>query len=161
MPTKQSIVASSIGAVKWANSNFNGQLIVWGRSFGSAVAAQVINKLKNEIDGFILTSPMSSIENVILHHIKELYSLLPQAWLEKNEFNSLVALNKVKLPALVFHGDDDDTIPYFMGLDLFNLIKKSNKNAKFVTLKKADHNNVFEYEEMWKISQDFINKNFL
>jgi len=119
------------------------------------VAAQAINKYAVYLDAYILTSPMSSIRDLIQHHLKNYLDILPEDWLEQNSFKSIEALKNIRLPAIIFHGTKDKIVPYEQGLELYNNLKYDSI-ADFITLEGENHTSIFQSSKMWEEAKSFI-----
>lgn len=110
------------------------RLVVFGRSLGATVAAEVASQ--KPAAGLILESAFPSIEAVAKYH----YGGLPVHWLLGAEFRLIDRLPHLSLPKLIIHGDQDDTIPLELGRQVF----EAAKPPKFLyVIKGADHNNTY------------------
>ncbi len=155
-PTKSSLTASAGKAITFARSKFKrSKIIIWGRSVGTGVASQVIKNYRSSISGFVLTSPWSTVEDLIDHHFSSLKDQVPKDWFEANDYNSVEALEYNKLPGLILHGDKDEIIPHKLGVKLYNSIR-NKRQVEFITMDGYDHNDVFQSEEMWKDISQFV-----
>ncbi len=76
-----------------------------GESLGTGVATFVASTA--EVSGLILISAYTSISDVAQHH----YPWLPVKYLIKHSFNATLWARNTKIPALLFHGVNDDIIP--------------------------------------------------
>jgi fermentation-respiration switch protein FrsA (DUF1100 family) len=108
------------------------QIVLMGRSLGGAVIAQLAGETKPR--GLILESTFSSFRDVAVHHYPSLAWLVPEA-----KLHSVAALSRYDGPLLQSHGDADRTIPYDLGLKLFDNLK--GRPRQFVRISGGDHNN--------------------
>ncbi len=133
-PSEEGLYEDAQVCHKWLmdNKKIKLPLIIHGRSLGGGVAAWVANNLV--CDGLILESTFTSIPDMGAHY----YPYLPIRWLSKIYFENLEQVKKTTVPLLVFHGQEDEVIPYEMGVTL----AKEGK-GEFVDLI-GDHNNGFE-----------------
>ncbi|HEV3237013.1 MAG TPA: alpha/beta hydrolase [Gemmataceae bacterium] len=106
------------------------QIVLMGRSLGGAVVAQLAGETKPR--GLILESTFSSFRDVAEHHYPRLAWLVPES-----KLNSLAALSRYDGPLLQSHGDADRTVPYDLGLRLFDKVKGPKH---FVRISGGDHN---------------------
>jgi fermentation-respiration switch protein FrsA (DUF1100 family) len=87
-------------------------IIVHGRSLGGGVATALLEDLKKRGEpmpaGLIMEATFTSAVDVAKHS----HPWLPVDFLMRNRFLSLERARGLSLPALVFHGSGDATIPY-------------------------------------------------
>ena len=89
------------------------QIIIWGRSLGAAIAANLAAQYKTK--GVILESTFTSIPNLAA----DLYPLLPVRWMSRYKYNVLKSVKAINSPLLIVHSRDDEIIPYKHGQQLF------------------------------------------
>jgi|GEM_PF-5456186 len=155
-PTKNSLTLSTGKVLSFAKNKFKrSKVVLWGRSLGTGVASQAVKKYRSSVSGFILTSPWSSVEDLIEHHFSSLKDQVPEDWFEANNYNSMEALKNTRLPGLILHGDKDDLIPYKLGVKLYDSIK-SKRRISFETMEGYEHNDVFQSDRMWKDIAQFV-----
>jgi fermentation-respiration switch protein FrsA (DUF1100 family) len=106
------------------------QIVLMGRSLGGAVAVQLAAGAPAR--GLILESTFSSFKDVAAHHYPRLAWLVPASKLD-----SLTQIKRYKGPLLQSHGDADGTVPYSLGLKLF---QAANDPKRWVTIHGGDHN---------------------
>lgn len=109
------------------------QLLVFGRSLGAAVAAQLASE--RPVGGLILESGFTSVPDLGA----ELYPFLPVRLLARYDYDTGEALSKVEAPVLVIHSRDDDIIPFSHGRALF---EAAPEPRQFLELE-GDHNTGF------------------
>lgn len=112
------------------------RIILFGRSLGAAVAAEVA--VHKAAAGVILESPFPSVEAVAKFH----YGGLPMHWLLGAEYRLIDRLPQLSLPKLIIHGDKDDIIPLELGRQVFDAAKPPKS---FYVIKGADHNNTYYF----------------
>jgi fermentation-respiration switch protein FrsA (DUF1100 family) len=110
-----------------------GNIVVYGQSLGCAIAIELL--LRRKADALILEAPFLSVR----HMAKVQYNPLPLGWFITTEYDNLSKIGKVQVPLLIFHGDNDETIPYNQGEKLFAAAKDPKK---FQPIQQAGHNNV-------------------
>ncbi len=106
------------------------QIVLMGRSLGGAVVVQLAAEAPAR--SLILESTFSSFKDVAAYHYPRLAWLVPASKLD-----SLVQIKRYKGPLLQSHGDADRTIPYALGLKLF---EAANKPKRWITILGGDHN---------------------
>lgn len=89
------------------------QIVVFGRSLGAAIAAQLSGK--NSPRGLILESAFTSVPDFAA----EIYPYLPVRLLSRYHYDTLKHLRRVSCPVLVIHSPDDEIIPFRHGRAVF------------------------------------------
>ena len=110
------------------------RIILWGTSLGGAVAVDVAQH--RQAAGLILESTFSSARDVA----RTLYPFLPVFLVLRTSFNSIEKIQKVKVPILSIHGNQDSIIPIGLGRKLF---RAANGPKEFYEIPHADHNDTF------------------
>lgn len=108
-------------------------IILFGRSLGGAVAAQLAAEAGP--GGLILESTFSSARDFA----RQVLPLLSRLTVLRFEFNTAAALARVHCPLLVLHSPEDDIMPYELGRKLF---AAANEPKQFWQLR-GDHNGGF------------------
>ena len=109
-------------------------LIIFGRSLGAAVAAEMA--LQFPCRGLILEAPFTSIRDMA----KNFFPVLPIGPLLQTHFEVREKIGQVRVPLLVLHGDRDDVVPYEQGKKLFALARAPKA---FYTIHGATHNDTY------------------
>jgi len=109
------------------------RIIVFGRSLGGAVAADLAQERK--LAGVILESTFSSIADVVSNGPA---GALLRA-LAGRRFESASKIGKIRAPLLYFHGDRDEVIRYELGQQLFDVAPEPKA---FETIHGAGHNDL-------------------
>lgn len=125
------------------------KIIIFGRSLGAAVAAEVA--ANREAAGVILESPFPSVASVA----RKLFGGLPMHQLLKARFDLMERLPKIRKPILILHGDKDTVIPYELGKKVY---EGALEPKTFYTIAGADHNDTYIAggEEYFKTLQKFM-----
>ena len=110
------------------------KIIIFGRSLGAAVAAEVA--ANREVAGVILETPFPSVESVA----RKLYGGLPTHQLLRARFNLMERLPKIRKPILVLHGNQDAVIPYELGKEVY---EAAAEPKTFYRIDGADHNDTY------------------
>jgi fermentation-respiration switch protein FrsA (DUF1100 family) len=90
-----------------------GNIIVFGRSLGGAVATDLASK--RPVGGAIVESSFTSIDDLG----SEIYPFLPVRLLSRFKYNTLEKIKKVECPKLIIHSRDDEMISFKHGRRLF------------------------------------------
>lgn len=125
------------------------RLILFGRSLGAAVAAEMAIRFASL--GLILESPFVSIPEMA----RAIFPSLPIAWLLQTRYDTMEKVRLVKTPILVLHGDRDATVPFAQGKRVFEIASHPKKFHRIVG---ASHNDTFLVggEEYYGALRDFI-----
>ncbi|MGD9309148.1 MAG: alpha/beta hydrolase [Desulfosarcina sp.] len=89
-------------------------IIVWGRSLGGGVAAEIA-QYKN-IAALILESTFYSLNDIA----RRQYWFLPTTWLLDFRFENGRKLKHVSAPVIIIHSQEDDYIPFGQASKLFD-----------------------------------------
>ena len=124
------------------------QILLFGRSFGGAVAAYLAER--HPALGLVLESTFTSVPDMA----EELYPWLPVRRLARFQYDTRSRLANIHLPLMLIHSIDDEVIPYNHGKALF---ASAPEPKRFLTLR-GDHNSGFlqnreSYRKGW---DDFI-----
>ncbi|MDA1347904.1 MAG: alpha/beta hydrolase [Chloroflexi bacterium] len=114
------------------------QLIIFGRSLGSAVAVEMATR--HDARGVILESPFTSIRAMAKLSNPLLSSVLPFGAVVRSRFDSLSKIGEVRSPVMVLHGDRDELIPIEVGRELYDA---AGEPKRFYTIKGAAHNDTY------------------
>ncbi len=106
-------------------------IIISGTSVGTGIAAIVASG--NSPKKLILNSPYSSMSKLIREKVKIVPGFLIKYKLETERY-----LDKIGCPIYVFHGDQDNVIPYHHSLKL----KEREDKIEVVILEGYGHNNI-------------------
>jgi fermentation-respiration switch protein FrsA (DUF1100 family) len=126
-PSEHGLIADAEAGYAFATARYSvPQIVVWGESLGTGVAVALA--AEKPVGRVILEAPFTSAEAVGA----ERYWYLPVRLLMKDQFRSDERIGKVTAPLLILHGLRDDTVPYDMGLQLFELANKPKHIVKFL-----------------------------
>lgn len=109
------------------------QVILFGRSLGAAVAAQLA--AETQPAGVILESGFSSARDAA----HDIFPLLSRVVLLRYRFDAAAAIAQAKSPVLVLHSPGDEIIPYRLGRQLY---AAAPEPKRFVDLR-GGHNDGF------------------
>jgi fermentation-respiration switch protein FrsA (DUF1100 family) len=119
---------------------YTGNLIVMGRSLGSASALELGSNYGDEIDALIIESGFANIIPLL-----KLLGINTDAISLKEDkaFMHSKKITTCLMPTLIIHAEKDHIIPYSDGKILYE--KSASKNKKMLTIPRADHNTIFMY----------------
>lgn len=156
--TKESLEAYVDEALREVSTQHEGLPIVsFGASLGTTFAAQVAARFPNKVRALILQTPYLSI----LDLASKKYPFFPVQWILKYDFRPVDFLPKIRQNVLIYHSQDDDTIPFEQSVELKrNLI---HANTQFEIFNGIGH--VFYYKKdpsrFYPMIKDFIVSQFL
>jgi len=108
-------------------------IIVWGRSFGSGVAAYVA--AVNNPQGLVLESPYYSIPDCVRHR----YPLIP-TFLLRYQLRTCDYVQDVQCPVYLLHGTADDQIYFGSSVKLKKLLDAQGRLNLFHEISQGGHN---------------------
>jgi fermentation-respiration switch protein FrsA (DUF1100 family) len=91
-----------------------GEIILFGRSLGAAVAAHLARDVRP--GALILESPFISLPEIAAHH----YWYLPVRQLVRYRYSTVDFVEAVEAPTLVIHSADDEVVPIEHGRRVFD-----------------------------------------
>lgn len=109
-----------------------GQVIVMGRSLGSAVAVDLARQYP--LAALVLVTPMTTGKAMGRYH-----GFGPLAALAGDAFDSLNKIAHIRSPLLVVHGTTDTIVPMSMGEQL---LARAPSPKKFIAIQGAGHNDI-------------------
>ena len=110
-----------------------GQIVVFGRSLGAAVAAYVAGR--QEPGALILESGFVSVADLGA----EIYPWLPVRWLARIRFPASKFLQSTVCPVLIIHSRDDEIVPFEQGVKLHSAARQ----PKDLLIIRGGHNDGF------------------
>ena len=126
-PSEAGLIADSEAAYAFAAARYPAQqLVLWGKSLGTAVAIALA--AERPVGRVILEAPFTSAVAVAATH----YWYMPVRLLMRDQFRSDERIGKVTAPVLILHGKQDAVVPYAMGEELFALTKAPKHIARFL-----------------------------
>jgi fermentation-respiration switch protein FrsA (DUF1100 family) len=111
------------------------RIVAMGWSLGGAVAIDLASR--REVAGLVVWSTFTTM----LDMAELRYPWLPSRWLLRHRFESLGKIARVRVPALIVHGTDDELIPPSMS---DRLAEAAGGPVTRMDLPGAGHDDVFE-----------------
>lgn len=112
-------------------------IIIYGTSLGTGIAAHLA--YDNHPKLLILETPYYNFYDVSKFH----YPYLPNSILLHYQFKTDKLLPEVAVPIYMFHGTEDETVPYNSSVRL----EKLSENIVLYTIKDGSHNNLNTFHE--------------
>ncbi len=136
--TEKRLYDLSMQVYKLANSKYSkDSIIIYGRSLGSGVASQLASV--KDCRRLILETPYSSIPDLFSCYAP----IYPTSMMAHFKIPSKEYLLEVDAPITIFHGDDDDVVPYRCAAKLKKSLKPTDE---FVTIEKGKHNDLNNFD---------------
>ncbi len=113
------------------------EIVLYGRSLGTGVATSLAATRRPRL--LILETPYVSLSDLTRRY----YPYVPR-FLLKYPLRTDRWIGEVRCPVYLFHGTDDELIPYSSSQRLLPLIKSGHE---LLTIKGGRHNNLGEFDE--------------
>ncbi|CAH0996446.1 hypothetical protein EMA8858_02578 [Emticicia aquatica] len=116
------------------------KIILYGRSLGCGAAIKVASE--NPVKKLILETPYYSLTDVVFSHLP----IFPFQYVLEFKIPAYEWLPKVHCDMYVFHGTDDEVVPYSQSKKLLESAKK-NPDSIITTLKDGHHKGLEKFKE--------------
>lgn len=149
-PFEAGILADGEAAQRWLAERTGqepGQIVLWGRSLGGAVAVHLAARLGAA--ALVLDRTFSSMVDVAASH----YPWLPIRWVLRNRYPSIDKLPSYTGPLIQIHGRPDEVVPYRFAQALFASSPSTNK--QFIASENLSHNAPWPKEYYQRV-QEFL-----
>lgn len=130
------------------------EIVVYGRSIGTGVATELVSKHPDL--NLFLETPFTDLPS-----LAKIYYPFLKDWMFRFRFKNLEKLTKIRSKTVIFHGTDDEIIPFEHSEIIFKKLKELNRNAEFHVVPGGSHNNLSafpEYHRALKKSLDEIRR---
>lgn len=132
--TENKLYNEALVVYRLANTHYQkDSIIIYGRSFGSGIATQLATRV--DCKRLILETPYYNIPTLFNYYAP----IYPTSFMAKFNLPVNDFLQDVKAPVTIFHGTDDEIIPYSSTEKLKNVLKVGDE---FITIEKGKHNNL-------------------
>jgi uncharacterized protein len=141
VPSEQTIYADA--ALGWRELGLRQpdprRRVIFGHSMGGGVAVELASRLRNGTDygGLILESTFTRLPDVA-RGAGAIAGALGAA-LSSQRFDSIDKIGRVDAPLLVLHGTADDTVPFGLGVALFDAAREPKR---FVAVEGGSHSHL-------------------
>lgn len=109
------------------------RIVIYGKSIGAAIAIDLATKT----DAAALISESSFLSTKAM--AREIYPYLPFWLFIRSKYNADRKINKVNIPKLIIHSQNDEIVPFAHGQKLFDLAKP----PKEFYVMRGGHNDAF------------------
>ncbi|MEQ6168254.1 alpha/beta hydrolase [Ekhidna sp. MALMAid0563] len=117
------------------------RIVIFGRSLGSAFASCLSSK--NNPNKLILETPFYSLTDVA----RKLFPIYPAAWLLNYRFENHKYLRQTTAPIFIFHGNEDEIVPYESGQKLYEAVEEQ---ATLFAIDGGHHNDLAAFDSYWE-----------
>ncbi|MBL7741507.1 MAG: alpha/beta fold hydrolase [Chitinophagaceae bacterium] len=115
-------------------------IIIYGKSIGTGVASWLASK--KDCKRLILETPYYSIEALAKHYA----FMYPVNRMTKYHFPIYQYFEKTEVPVTIFHGTNDETIPFFQAEMLMKVWDEiPSLKRELVAIEKGKHNNLNDF----------------
>lgn len=115
------------------------QITVYGRSLGTGLATYVASK--NHPNRLMLETPYHNLKSLAQRY----YPIFPVGIALRFNFKSNEYVQRVDCPIYIFHGTEDEVVPYKHGKRLYESIPAGK--AEFFTIPEGAHKNLIKFAE--------------
>jgi alpha-beta hydrolase superfamily lysophospholipase len=134
--TEKKLYDEALLLYKLAKTKFNSDsIIIYGKSFGTGIASQLATAVDSR--RLILETPYYNIHALFSYYAP----IYPTSYMSKFKLPANEYLQEVTTPVTIFHGTDDEVIPYSITEKLKKFLKSTDE---FITIEKGKHNNLNE-----------------
>ncbi|WP_126244980.1 alpha/beta hydrolase [Chitinophaga rhizosphaerae] len=135
--TEEALYEDALLMYKVARTRFAPhQIVIYGKSLGTGIATELASV--RDCRRLILETPYYSIHDVAA----EVAPIYPYSLMLDFKLPTYEYLPKVTAPVVIFHGTDDDTVPYASGEKLKTFFKPGDT---LFTIQGGEHNNLGDY----------------
>ena len=146
-PSKELILQDVENTISFIKKKKFSEIVLAGESIGTGPVSYHASLTKP--DKIVLMAPFTRMSDVARKH----YAIYPIKLLLRNEYDNERWLQSTSSNILIIHGSKDNVVP----IKLSKKLSQSVKNAKHITIDGAGHNDLYDYEEMWKSIHNFLN----
>lgn len=134
--TEKKLYEDAALVYQMARSGFSkDSIIIYGKSIGTGIATWLASV--KDCKKLILESPYYSMDALLQHYL----FIYPMQWLSKYHFPSNEYLPKVEVPVTIFHGTDDEVIPFKQAEKL----KKNHPETELIEIEGGKHNDLTNF----------------
>lgn len=122
-------------------------IILFGRSLGSAFASYLAGRENPKM--LILETPFYSLQDVA----KDLIPIYPTSALLGYKFANYKYLQKANIPIYIFHGTEDEIVPFQSGERLHRSI---SGDSQLIKIEGGHHNDLAAFDRYWEEMENVL-----
>ena len=150
VPSEEGLLATGDAAVGWVREwHPERPLVVCGWSLGAALAIATVDRHPEEVRGLIALSAWTTLAEVAV----KLFPEFAVKMMLRESYDSRAAARRIRVPALVVHGEYDDLIPVAQGQEIASVL---GGGARWVQVRGASHNDLLAHREVWEEMARFL-----
>lgn len=150
VPSEEGLLATGDAAIAWAREKHPGRpLVVCGWSLGAALAIATVDRHPGEVRGLIALSAWTTLAEVAV----KLFPAFAVKMMLRERYDSRSAARRVRVPALVVHGELDDLIPVAQGEEIASVL---GGPTRWVKIRGTAHNDLLARREVWEEMGRFL-----
>ncbi len=133
-----------LAAYKWLTEEKKIQpdnIIVFGRSLGGSIAAQLASRVK--VGGLVVESTFTSYVDIG----KMFYPYMPVRWFARFSYRTIDYIKDVFCPAMLIYSRNDEVVPFDFGLELY---EAANEPKKFIEIFGSHNDGFLVSSEIYK-----------
>ncbi|MBA2250845.1 MAG: alpha/beta fold hydrolase [Chitinophagaceae bacterium] len=134
--SEKELYEEALQVYKLAHTTFSaGNIIIFGKSLGSGIAAELASV--KDCRRLILETPYYSIPELFNTYAP----IYPTSYISKFKIPTYQYIQDVHAPIAIFHGTDDELIPFYSSLKLRQYLHSGDT---FIVIQHGKHNNLNE-----------------
>ena len=152
-PSKKLLLKDAENVISFLKAKNYTETILFTESIGAGVASYHVSLLSpNKI---LFIAPFDSLASMAKSHFPfSLYPMRLLAKFSKENYDNIPLLQQYKGELMIIHGTKDRIIPIKYGKALFD--KVSTQDKKFIAIKDAGHNDIYNFDELRSAIVDFL-----
>jgi len=147
-PSRQQSILDGLAVTRWASEDLEDSrpLFILGQSLGGAIAVSVLTsegsrfKDSNPVQAMVLDSTFASYRSLARKKLSEFWLTwplqFPLSFLISDNFSPADSMEKLNIPVLAFHSNQDPVVPFGEGMSLY---KGLGKPPQIEILEKQGH----------------------
>ena len=141
-PSEDATYTDGAAALAWLHQRDDvdpATIFFYGFSLGTGIATELA--MREPSAGLLLRAPFTSIRSMIWDWYPKLRPVLAATpWLPLTNYDNLSKIPRLDRPLLVMHGDNDQTVPEYMGQRVFEAAPEPKMYVQFPNGGHADIN---------------------
>jgi len=142
--TEEGTYLDAMAAYDWLTKEkkiSSDDIIVFGRSLGGSIAAQLATKVNAR--ALIIESTFTSYIDIG----KKFYPYMPVCWFARFSYRTIDYVKDVRCPVMFIHSRNDETVPFEFGLELY---EAANEPKEFVEIFGSHNDGFLVSSEIYK-----------